>query len=68
MKKAAKKKGQWGGKRENQTGRPKIYDEKTITFSVSMPPSLIEKLDTYAESEGVSRSKVLTKIVAEWAG
>ena len=65
-----KKKGQWGGKRPNQTGRPvgttgpyKPQKEKAVKFQVSCHPDDYGRINALAEREGLSRSQLITEAV-----
>lgn len=58
---------QQGGLRDNQTGRPRIYEgDRTITMALAVPPRLAERLKSEAKQEGISRSKLVVKIVEEY--
>lgn len=51
-----------GGKREG-AGRKALGDQKTKSFSVSLPPDLLEKVDALATATGKSRSATIVDLV-----
>ena len=59
----AKKKKSHGGSREGAGRRPKNPEGATKTVAASVPESLIERLDEYAESKGWNRSKAITEAI-----
>jgi|GEM_PF-4347002 len=46
----------------NQGGRPKEYAEDLRTISLSLPETLLQRIDTVAEQSGMSRQR----LIIEW--
>ena len=61
-----KKKGQWGGRRPNQTGRPKNSDEGRISFSVSCTREERDEIQGIAEASGMSKSRLIIEAVRSY--
>ena len=57
-----KKKAQHGGKRPG-AGRPPGPEGKAVTMAVSVPESLLERLDALADAKEWSRSKAVTEAI-----
>jgi len=58
------KKGQWGGKRPNQTGRPPIEQGyKSVAVSLMIPGSIYQRIQVKAESEDVSVNDVIREVL-----
>ncbi len=55
----------WGGARKG-SGRPADYDEPCRKQAYYMPKRLIEELKIWAESKGVSASKLLVTILENY--
>ena len=51
-----------GGVREG-AGRPPIHGETTRNVSLTLPPSLVDRLDEYAAERGLSRSRALVGLI-----
>jgi hypothetical protein len=56
-----------GGKREG-AGRPVGPDGPSTTVAVSVPNSLVERLDALAEKEGWNRSEAVTLAIRSLLG
>lgn len=52
-----------GGKREGAGRKPVSPDEKNVTVALSLPPAVVESLDAYAQSKGLSRSKAAASLI-----
>ena len=68
-----KKKGQWGGNRPNQTGRPKgtgkpIKDpaDKAKTVSLSLSADLHARLAECAETDGLTVNDAIREAITAW--
>lgn len=67
MPKNQETKGQWGGRRSNQTGRPaKDPADKAVTVSLSMPGDLHRKLKDRAEADGLTVNDAIRVAVAKY--
>jgi predicted HicB family RNase H-like nuclease len=67
QKKQAQKKGQWGGRRENQTGRPKNDPSgKAVTVSLSMSPTLHRQLSEKATSRDMTVNDAIREAIRAW--
>jgi hypothetical protein len=56
------KKKQHGGKREG-AGRPVGPDGPTKTVAATVPESLVEALDAYAQQQSLNRSEAITQAI-----
>jgi len=59
--------GKWGGRRKNQTGRPREEREPLVSRSFSVTDRVLVILGQRARSAGCSVSKALRAIVEESA-
>ena len=73
MTKKKEQKSGWGGRRDNQTGRPKgtgkpikASQDKAVTVSLSMPGKLHAALAARAEAEGKSVNDVVREAITAW--
>lgn len=57
-----------GGTREGAGRKPVNKEGATKTIAASVPESLIERLDEYAESKGWNRSKTITEAIRKLLG
>ena len=66
LKMTVKKKGQWGGKRLNQTGRPKNSDEGRTSFAVSCTREERDEIQGIANEAGMPKSRLIIEAVRQY--
>ena len=64
----AKKNKSHGGFREGAGRKPKNPEGATKTIAASVPESLVERLDEYAQSKGWNRSQTITAAIRKLLG
>jgi hypothetical protein len=56
------KKGTWGGKRPNQTGRPTLGDSPRVQLHAMIDPATKDRLNKESRRSGKSRGQVIDEI------